>query len=260
LNDTASKPITGYRVYMYNSALDGYVQVWQTASTSATITFANGELGELQRFQVAAYSSAVSSFNPGNILGEGVRSAIASGTPIAKPNAATDAALTARSDGGVTIDWALDPTAARPITEVLFKKDGTTTATLDNDDTSYAIDGLTPGTSYTFSIVPSNSVGNADTVTGSSVTVTAQAVPSAPNDFAVGLTGTEGRLRATWDAVTSTAARPVTGYRLFQYIGGGYVQIDQTSDTEALVNGLTLGTAYQFRIATYGSAGEGERS
>ena len=146
VTSTSAKPITGYRVYVYDSALDAFIQMYQTNGTSAVLTFQESDWGTAQQVQVSAYSSAVSAYNPGNILGEGVRSETAINTPIAAPNAATGTALDAYSDGGVTITWSLDPTAARPISSVVLKQGSTTVATLGSTATSRAVTGLTPGT------------------------------------------------------------------------------------------------------------------
>ena len=262
VSSSSAKPISGYRVYVYDSNLDGFIQMYQTAGTSAVLTFSESDLGISQQVQVSAYSSAVSAYNPGNILGEGVRSQTATSTPIAAPNAATAAALDAYSDGGVTLSWSLDPTAARPVSSVLVKQGGTTVATLGSTAVTRNITGLTPGSSYTFTIVPTNSVGNANTAEGSSVTVTAVTVPDAPAGLAASLTSVEGKLQLSWNAVTSTSSKPVSGYRLFQYDSGldAWLQVSQTSSTSSDVTGLTLGTSYGFRVATYGNGGEGERS
>jgi hypothetical protein len=262
VSSSSAKPISGYRVYLYDSALSGFIQIYQTGGTTAELTFAQGDWGIAQQVQVSAYSAAVSAYNPGNVLGEGVRSETAVGTPIAAPNAASNAELAAYSNGGVTLNWSLDPTTARPISSVLIKEGGATVETLGATATSRSIDGLTPGKSYTFTIVPTNSVGNATTGAASTVTVTAVTVPDAPSGLNAELTNVEGKLDLSWNAVTSTASKPVTGYRLFQYNDAveSWLQIAQTASTSANVTGLTLGTSYGFRVATYGNGGEGERS
>ena len=142
---TSARPINGYRVYKWDALTSAYIQVYQTTDNEAELTFPESALGEEQRFVVAAYSAGVSQFNPGNILGEGVRSAESVGTPISKPRPVSDVEVSAYSNGGVTLSWSNNPTAGSPYESILIYNGNTLVETVSGSATSVTLTGLTPG-------------------------------------------------------------------------------------------------------------------
>jgi len=266
---TAARPINGYRVYKYDTATGAYVQVYQTTDNTATLTFPDSDLGVEQSFVVAAYSSGVSQYNPGNTLGEGVRSEAVVGTPISKPASVSDVAVSAYSNGGVTLTWENNPTTGAPYSNVRIYNGSTLLKTVDGTATSATLTGLNPGQNYDFRVIPVNSTGEftpteSDAGTGSTLAVVAVAIPDAPTGLSLAFTSSEGELNLEWSRVLSTTSKPVSGYRVFQksLTGDDFTQIQQVLDPTKnyTISGLTLGESYTFRVSTYGQGGEGERS
>src|SRR5690606_8373061 len=78
-------------------------------------------------------------------------------------------------------------------------------------------------------------------------------VPGAPGS--VGAAPGAGQVTVTWTPVASTAAAPVTGYRVF--VDGQFRMSVPGADTaQAIVTGLTNGVTYTFQVTAYGPGGE----
>lgn len=160
------------------------------------------------------------------------------GSAPAAPNAPT----TNAGDGEVTVSW----TAVSGATSytVTSNPDGKTCTT---SGTSCVVQNLTNGTSYTFSVVATNSNGSSapSSASGSvTPTVGGGSAPAAPGTPTV--TAGDGKVTVSWAAVAGATSYTVTSDP------DGLTCT--TSGTSCVVRGLTNGTAYTFTVvATNGS-------
>jgi large repetitive protein len=134
---------------------------------------------------------------------------------------------------------------------VSSKPGGTTASGVGSPIT---IDGLTNGTSYTFTVTATSPAGTG-AASPASNSVTPGTVPGAPSDL-VGTAG-KGSIKLTWKAPSSTGDSPITNYIIKPSAGSPVTVGNVTSDT---VTGLTNGTAYTFTVAAANSVGTGSAS
>lgn len=91
-------------------------------------------------------------------------------------------------------------------------------------------------------------------------------VPGAPTGLsATGGSANDGLVALSWTAPAATGGAPITSYQIEQRIGSGAWAPSTTvstvgASTSAEVSGLTVGTAYQFRLRAVNSAGASEVS
>ena len=241
ITSSATQPVAGYAIYQEIAGL--YTLVRSTSTTSTDITGLNN--GDTYRFKVAAYGPA----------GEGLRSDIATATPLAAP-ALIGNLVSTLADHAANITWQAAVTSiAAPVGAIDVIRDGTVIATLTPSSSTYTFTGLTVGRTYTVGVRPRNDVATGVTTT---LDVTAVAVPVAPGS----LTAIPGDAHTIlgWDASSSTMSAPVTGYRIYQVDSGAATLVGSTSSTSFDIVGLTNGITYEFQVAAYGPAGEGIRS
>jgi hypothetical protein len=171
-------------------------------------------------------------------------------------NAAATVAWTAPSSGGSPItSYTITPyigLAAQPATTVA----GSPPAT------SATVTGLTNGTTYTFTVSATNSVGTGlPSSPSNAVTPAALAAPGAPTN----VTATAGNAVATvaWTA-PSNGGSPITSYTITPYIGMAAQTATTVTGsppaTSATVTGLTNGTTYTFTVSATNSVGTGPAS
>ncbi|MBI2172181.1 MAG: fibronectin type III domain-containing protein [Chloroflexi bacterium] len=116
--------------------------------------------------------------------------------------------------------------------------------------------GLTNGTSYTFTVVATNAVGEGPASAPSNAVIPAT-VPDAPTNVAA----TAGNVQATvtWNAPASDGGSPILFYTVTSNPGG----ISVTSSAAVLtakVTGLTGGLSYTFTVRATNAVGQGSAS
>jgi hypothetical protein len=119
---------------------------------------------------------------------------------------------------------------------------------------TYAVTGLTAGTSYAFNVLAKDAAGNTTSSNVVNVTTTTPdtTAPSAVVLSASGTTATSTNL--AWTAATDNVA--VTGYEVYQ---GATLKATVTTLTYA-VTGLTASTAYTFSVKAKDAAGNASTS
>lgn len=116
--------------------------------------------------------------------------------------------------------------------------------------TTFAVTGLTPATTYSFTVRAKDAAGNVSVASNPvSVTTTAPdtTAPTAPTLSASGTTATSTNL--SWTGATDNVA--VTGYDVFR----GTTLIGSTASTTFAVTGLTAATTYTFNVRAKDAAG-----
>ncbi len=244
--------ITAYIVTPYIGGEAQTAQQFNSTATTETVTGLTN--GTAYTFTVAAVNS----------VGEGSQSAASNSvTPATVPGAPTIGSVTGGNDS-VTVTWAAPASnGGEPITGYVVTPYiggvAQTATTFNSTATTETVTGLTNGTSYTFKVAATNSVGTGAQSAASSA-VTPATLPGAPTMGTV--TSGNDSVTVNWTAPASNGGATITGYIVTPYIGGE-AQIAQqfnSSATTETVTGLTNGTAYTFTVAALNSVGEGSQS
>lgn len=180
--------------------------------------------------------------------------------PKRPPNAPTNVTGEPAGSGKVSLQW-VAPTDLGGVELLRYElressNNGSTWSaefSTGSPNTGYLRTGLTDGQTYLFQIRAVNAAGPGPWSQSSPPINTIQP-PDPPANLQVFTSSTEGS--ATWDAVIPSTIKPLTGYRLL--IDG--VQVCQTADTTCTFSGLVAGQTYQFSVAAYGTAGQGNGS
>lgn len=133
-----------------------------------------------------------------------------------------------------------------------------------NSSTSpISVIGLTSGTAYTFTVTATNAFGISNASSASNSVTTAN-VPGAPTSVTVSDPGTDGYALVSWTAPESNGGSAITDYIIDYSSNSGSTWttfLDGTSTvTSATVTGLTLSTAYIFRVKAVNAIGTGTAS
>lgn len=123
--------------------------------------------------------------------------------------------------------------------------------------TSAVVSGLTDGTSYTFTVTATNSVGTgpASGPSPAVIPVSGATVPDAPT--AVSAVPGDGQATVSWSPPASDGGAAITSYKVTSS-PGGFTATNATSPVT--VTGLTDGTSYTFTVTATNSVGTGPAS
>lgn len=177
------------------------------------------------------------------------------------PGPATGLTVSNLSTNALTLSWAPPVTGSTPFTYQVQVLSGglITNVGGSTSATSAGITSLTPNTSYTFSVLTSNTTGNSLSLPVA--TTTLSIAPGAPTGVAVVGTPTQTSISLQWNApATGTApftyqiqSRTPTGTGVFTVAG-------TTAGTTQTIFGLAAGTGYDFQIIAANLAGAGSPS
>ncbi len=117
------------------------------------------------------------------------------------------------------------------------------------------VTGLTNGTSYTFTVTATNSVGTGPaSAPSNSVTPSAAVTPPSPPTL-TGATASDTSATLSFTAPTSTGGSPITGYTGTCTAAGKTPGTGTGTSSPVLVSGLASGTTYSCTLTATNSAG-----
>jgi len=197
-----------------------------------------------------AYNFAVRAVNA---AGSGA-AAMTAATPFTTPSAPQSLTATP-SDGQIALTWAAPSSdGGSAITSYQYSTDGGNTwATITGSNastTSYAVSGLTNGTSYTVEICAVNAAGPGSPA---SVNSTPVAIPSAPQNLAAVHGDTQVTL--TWDPPSDNGGSAIDFYTLTITDPGGNDTPIEYASSPYVAGSLTDGDTYTFTVTATNNAG-----
>lgn len=248
----AGRTLTGYTVYTYTDASMNTLLKSTSPSPATTKSVRVTGLTNGTRYYFVVKGQ--------NSIGYSATSSQVTDIPVSVPNAPT---ITFPSHTGstITVSWtSYTNTSGLSITGYKLYRDSSLIADLSANVTSYVDTGLTLGTTYSYYLQATNSLGSTNSATATEYPSTAPGAPAAPT-----IIGREdGGLRVFWYvADTSNNGAPITRYDVYVSTSQntGYnpilTQVSVTSETSfsRLIAGLTNGTTYYFKLLAYNRDG-----
>ena len=213
-------------------------------TTSCTVTgLTNG----------TSYTFKVTATNGAALVGS-ASAASNSVVPKTTPGVASALVATAQ-DSAVKVAWtAPSSNGGATITKyVVTANPGSRTCTTST--TTCAVTSLTNGTSYTFTVVASNEVG--DGASSAGVTAVPNVLPAAPTS--VQLTAGTSTLTATWQAPSANGGTGLLSYRATATPGGKFCEVAPPALTCDIVD-VAAGTSYTVKVVATNATGSGPES
>ncbi|NQX26135.1 fibronectin type III domain-containing protein [Microbacteriaceae bacterium VKM Ac-2854] len=171
------------------------------------------------------------------------------------PTAITPTAL----DGAANVSWtAPSNTGGSPITGYTVTATPGGKTCESTADTNCRIEGLSNGTSYTFTAVARNAVG-ASAPSVASIAATPAPSTTAPGSPTVStVTARSGAVDVAWTAPASDGGSPITAYTATANPGGQ--SCSTTGATSCRIDGLTNGTSYTVIVTAANAIGASSSS
>jgi len=230
-----------------------------SSATSTTVGgLTNGTAYNFRVRAVNAQGSGAAFFGQSNTV-----------TPATVPDAPTVGTATGVNStttaGSATLSWTPGANGGSAITSYQIVATPVSVGTIVNQTgiaagaTSATVTGLVNGTTYTLQVRAVNALG-AGSLSAASNAVTPTGVPGAPTNV-VGVRGNT-TVALSWNAPIVDGGTAITGYSVQVRIAGTVVRTDvlTSAATNAVITGLTNGTAYTFRVLATNANGSGALS
>jgi len=218
-------------------------------STSSPISVSGLTVGTAYTFTVKAVNAAGQS---------SASSSSNSVTPVSVPSAPTIGTATATSatSASVTFTASASNGGALITSYTAVSSPGNITGT--SSTSPITVNGLSSGTSYTFTVYATNSVGNsASSAPSNSIATTT--VPGAPT-IGTATRSASQTVQVSFTAPASNGGSPITSYTATSSPGGITGTLSQAGSGTITVSGLTNGTAYTFTVTATNAVGTGSAS
>src|SRR5580704_15939693 len=168
------------------------------------------------------------------------------------PSAPTGLAASGTTSSGTNLSWnAVTPPANCTISSYTILQNGTSIGTASG--TTFAVGGLSPSTSYTFTVKATDAAGTSAASSPVNVTTLSSSCttkPSAPTGLAASGTTSSGT-NLNWSAVTPPANCTISSYTILQ----NGTSIGTATGTSFAVSGLAASTTYTFTVEATDAAG-----
>jgi fibro-slime domain-containing protein/RHS repeat-associated protein len=238
------RPISGYTVTAEPGGLTAAVPAGETSRVVTGL--ANGTA---YTFQVTAT----------NLAGSGPASASSVETTPATVPLEPTGVQAVGEDASATVTWTA-PAAdgGSPVTGyTVVTYPGGQPMSVAAGATTAKVDGLTNGKVYRFSVRAANALGRGPESSSSNNVIPA-GLPGAPTGVLAVINGVAS-VQVSWQAPAVNGGTPITGYTVTSTPAGATVNA-AAGASSATVSGLTVGTAYTFRVAALNKVGTGPAS
>jgi hypothetical protein len=245
---TGGSPITSYQVV----ASPGGASMTTPDGNTTMATFTGLTNGTAYTFTVAAT----------NAVGTGPAATSNTTTPTATPmvpSAPTNVMAIADVDHGAHVSWTASDNRGSPLMGYSISATQLmgTLGTAGPTATSATVTGLTPGSTYTFTVTATNGIGTSGASFPSN-TITAATVPGAPTSVS-GVANINNGVTVSWTA-PANGFSAITKYTVTASPGGATATTPDGTTTSAALTGLTPGTPYTFTVVATNIIGNGPPS
>ena len=260
LSASAARPVSGYRAVATPGGVNAVLTCTADGVATTTCTIDSAVSGVVYQVQVLARNS----------VGEGPLSApVSAGVPevptAAPGNVRVDATTT---EGALQVSWTLvadannGGAAITGYTATATGDGASVRCTAGASETSCTINAaeLSAGVDYAVMVQASNTFGLG--VSSAVLPATPILTPAnAPSGVSVDVQTIPRSIVVTWTALTTTAARPVDGYRAVATPDGGGSDLScpvtgATTDT-CTIGSAVSGVVYQVRVHAFNEVGDG---
>jgi chitodextrinase len=252
----SGSPVSGY------SLSRGGVEVATTIATSVTLTgltCATTYHVELVAFDASGDHSGVAGLDAATTACAGGSGGGGSGgggsgggvADVLPPSAPTAVSANSVTQTGASLFWVASTDNVAIAGYGMYRNGATIGST---GSTSYAVVGLTCGTTYAFAVDAFDAAGNRSVKTTASVTTQScggpadTQAPSAPGGPTAGVK-TQTSIAVSWSASTDNVG--VTGYGLYR----NGTSVGSTASTSSTFSGLACGTSYSLAVDAVDGAG-----
>ena len=171
-----------------------------------------------------------------------------------RPDAPTGVVARAKGPTGATVSFNAPASNGERITEYRIYSGGRQVASCT--ETVCEVNGLTTGSSYTFTVTAVNASGESEGATSNSVTLSG--VPDRPGGPTV--TAGDGTLTVKWDAPNDNGS-PITSYTVYATIAGSAANTCTTNgERTCIIKGLKNDQPYIVMVAATNANGSSQAS